>query len=153
MITYSSDARGITPLELCGFFSGWPNPPSPEMHLRLLERSEHIALALDDETGKVVGFATAITDGVLAAYVPFLEVLPAYQGRGIARELVRRLLEALGEYYMVDLVCDPELQPFYESLGFVPLTGMVIRNRERQSGRQSSGRVRLIGSGGSSGGG
>jgi ribosomal protein S18 acetylase RimI-like enzyme len=134
VITYSSDARGITPLELCGFFSGWPNPPSPETHLRLLEGSEHIALALDDETGKVVGFATAVTDGVLAAYLPFLEVLPAYQGRGIARELVRRILKPLREYYMVDLVCDPELQAFYESLGFVPLTGMAIRNRERQSG-------------------
>jgi hypothetical protein len=34
---------------------------------------------------------------------------------------------------MVDLVCDPDLQPFYERLGFRPYTAMVIRNYDRQS--------------------
>ena len=137
MITYRFDARGVSPDHLGGFFQGWPKSPSPETHLRLLEGSDHIVLALDDETGNVVGFATAITDGVLAAYVPFLEVLPTYQGRGIARELMQRLRDALHGYYMIDLVCDPELQPFYESLGFTRVPAMVIRDHEHQSGRKS----------------
>jgi hypothetical protein len=29
---------------------------------------------------------------------------------------------------MVDLLCDPELQPFYESLGMHRATGMMVRN-------------------------
>jgi hypothetical protein len=32
----------------------------------------------------VVGFITAISDGVLTAYVPFLEVLPAHRRQGVA---------------------------------------------------------------------
>ena len=135
MITYKLDSTGIGAGQLRGFFEGWPNGPSPETHLRLLEGSDHVALALDEESGQVVGFATAITDGVLAAYVPLLEVLPAYRGRGIARELVQRIQDALREYYMIDLVCDPELAPFYESMGFTQLTAMAHRNYERQSGR------------------
>jgi ribosomal protein S18 acetylase RimI-like enzyme len=135
MITYTQDAADIGPHQLAGFFNGWPKAPSPEEHLRLLNGSGHVVLALDDAAGMVVGFVTAVTDGVLAAYVPFLEVLPAYRGRGIARELVLKLREALRGYYMIDLVCDPELQPFYESLGFTRLTAMVIRDHVWQGGR------------------
>lgn len=56
---------------------------------------------------------TAITDGVLAAFIPSLEVLPAYRGRGIGTELMRRMLTELARYPDVDLSCDAELQPFY----------------------------------------
>lgn len=72
--------------------------------------------------------------GVLSAYIPLLEVLPAYRGRGIGRELVRRLLEGLRGRYMVDLLCDPALQPFYARVGMRPATGMMVRNYARQSG-------------------
>ena len=137
MITYRLDTTDVGPQQLVGFFQDWPTGPSPETHLRLLEGSDHIVLALDDETDNVVGFVTAITDGVLAAYVPFLEVLPSYQGRGIARELMRRVGHALRGYYMIDLVCDAELEPFYESLGFTRLTAMALRDHEQQSGRDS----------------
>lgn len=135
MITYRLDTAGLTPDHLAGFFHGWPHAPSPATHLRLLQGSDSIVLAVDEETGRVVGFVTAIADGVLAAYVPFLEVLPAYRGRGIARELMRRLRDALDGYYMIDLVCDPELQPFYESLGFRRMVAMAVRDYERQPGR------------------
>ena len=60
----------------------------------------------------MVGFITAISDGVLSAFIPLLEVLPA-PGPGIGSELVRRMLSELEDFYMVDLVCDPELEPFY----------------------------------------
>ena len=82
-------------------------------HLRLLHGSDEIELATDEETGQVVGFATAITDGVLSAYIPLFEVLPAYRGRGVASELVRRLLKKLDHHYMIDLLCDADLQPFF----------------------------------------
>ena len=82
MITYSDATESLTADELEGFFEGWQNPPSPEVHMNLLKNSDHVILACDDETGRVVGFVTAISDGVLSAYIPFLEVLPEYRGRG-----------------------------------------------------------------------
>jgi ribosomal protein S18 acetylase RimI-like enzyme len=72
---------------------------------------------------------SAISDGVLAAYISFLEVLPDCQDEGIGSELTRRMLEQLGDLYMVDLVCDPELAPFYERQGMARLAGLAIRNR------------------------
>lgn len=135
MITYRNTTAGVSPAQLVGFFDGWPNPPSPETHLRLLEGSSHRILAVDDQTGQVVGFITAISDGVLSAYIPLLEVLPTYKGRGIGQELTRRMLTELSEFYMVDLLCDEELQPFYAKMGMYPATGMLVRHYARQSGR------------------
>ena len=134
MIRYTESLEGIEPQDLDGFFVGWPNPPSPETHLRLLNGSDHVVLAIDERAGRVVGFITAISDGILSAYIPHLEVLPEYQGQGIGSELVRRMLRRLGTLYMVDLLCDEDVQPFYDRLGMRRMLGMAVRNYDRQSG-------------------
>jgi ribosomal protein S18 acetylase RimI-like enzyme len=129
VIQYAESVDGLEARDLAGFFVGWPQPPSPERHLDLLRGSDHVVLAR--ERGRVVGFVTAISDGVLSAYVPLLEVLPAYQGRGVGSELMRRLLARLEGLYMVDLCCDAALEPFYGRLGLRTWDrGMRIRNRD-----------------------
>jgi ribosomal protein S18 acetylase RimI-like enzyme len=133
-VVYTNSLAGVTPEHLVGFFVGWPNPPGPETHLRLLRGSDHVWLARETETGQVVGFMNALSDGVLSAFIPLLEVLPAYQGRGIGSELARRMLASLTDLYAVDLMCDPDLQPFYARLGGRPAGGVVWRRYDRQSG-------------------
>jgi predicted N-acetyltransferase YhbS len=59
---------------------------------------------------------------------PLLEVLPDYQGRGIGRELMQRVLAHLQGLSMVDLCCDADLEPYYARLGFFALErGMRLR--------------------------
>ena len=133
MITYTTSLANIAADHLRGgFFVGWPHPPSPETHLRVLQGSAYVVLVRDGEN--VVGYITAITDGVLAAYIPHLEVLKSYQGQGIGTELVRRMFDQLKQIYMIDLICDTDVQPFYDRLGMVRYTGMIKRNYDRQSG-------------------
>ncbi|UCD95429.1 MAG: GNAT family N-acetyltransferase [Candidatus Zixiibacteriota bacterium] len=134
MIKYADSVEKCTPESLKGFFVGWPNPPSPEKYVELLESSDEIVLAIDDDTGKVVGFVTAISDGVLSAYIPLLEVLPEYQKQGIGRELMRRMLEKLDGLYMVDIICDKRVRPFYEKFGMKASCGMCIRRFGKQAG-------------------
>ena len=134
MITYTTSLDGITAAKLPGFFVGWPQPPTPDTHLRVLQGSSHVVLALDDTTGNVVGYITAVSDGVLAAYIPHLEVLPAYQQQGIGSELVRRLLDTLRHLYMIDLVCDEDVMPFYERFGLRRYGAMIRRHYDRQAG-------------------
>jgi ribosomal protein S18 acetylase RimI-like enzyme len=130
VITYADTAEGVTPADLEGFFVGWPRLPALERRLDLLRGSDLVVLAFDDSS--LVGFVTAVSDGVLAAYISFLEVLPSHQGRGIGTALVRRSLDRLDELYMVDVVCDASLEPFYERLGFLALDrGMGLRRRDR----------------------
>lgn len=136
MITYLESTAGVTPQHLEGFFVdwGWSNPPPPERHLEILQKSTHVVLARDDGSGCVVGYVNALSDGVLAAYIPLLEVLKPYRGRGIGSELVRRILARLGDLYMVDVLCDAELEPFYARFGMQRAFGMAIRRYDRQSG-------------------
>jgi ribosomal protein S18 acetylase RimI-like enzyme len=134
MICYVDSIESVTAENLCGFFVGWPNPPSSATHLEILRNSSLVVLAIDSETGDVVGFITAISDGVLSAYIPLLEVLPGYQKQGVGVELTRRMLEKLKGLYMVDLLCDEELQSFYAKLGMKRAQGMFLRNYECQGG-------------------
>jgi ribosomal protein S18 acetylase RimI-like enzyme len=131
---YRRSLEGIRTSQLEGFFKGWPNPPTPETHLEILRRASHVVLAVDGSSDRVIGFVTAISDGLLSAYVPLLEVRPEFQHRGIGSELMRRMLEALGGMYMIDLLCDPELRAFYAKLGMRESSGMLVRNFARQSG-------------------
>jgi GNAT superfamily N-acetyltransferase len=115
----------VRPADLAGFFVGWPAPPAPDARLALLHGSDHVVLAWDDD--RLVGFVTALSDGVLMAYVPLLEVLPDYQGTGVGTALVNRVLDEIGDLYGVDVCCDEDLVPYYERFGFQQVAGMVLR--------------------------
>jgi ribosomal protein S18 acetylase RimI-like enzyme len=133
-ISYTDSLTHITADHLRGgFFEGWPHPPNPDAHLRILQGSYAVVLALNAASENVVGFITAISDGVSAAYIPHLEVLPVYRKQGIGAELVRRMLARVSHLYMIDLVCDPHVQPFYARLGMRPYSAMIHRNYDRQA--------------------
>lgn len=137
MVTFQNTLEGITPQMLNGgFFVEWGKiHPSPEKHLAILQNSAYIVLAIDDEINKVVGFINAVSDKLLSAYIPLLEVLPPYKIRGIGVELVKRLMEQLKDFYMIDLTCDEKHIPFYEKLGMMRYNVVIIRNQDKRGGR------------------
>ena len=129
-IELTTDLSSLEARHLQGFFVGWPSPPSAETHLQQLKISTIAILARKEATQSVVGFITVLTDGALFAYISALEVLPSHQGKGIGRALVESALSQVSQVYAIDLVCDPDVQPFYEKLGLAPYHSMVARRRE-----------------------
>jgi ribosomal protein S18 acetylase RimI-like enzyme len=83
------------------------------------------------EGDRLVGFARAISDGAFNAYMSTVAVLPEYQGRGIGRELVRRLLEGHDGIQFV-LHANDRAHPFYLhlNLGFEPFENVLARPRK-----------------------
>ena len=120
-----------------GFFEGWPNPPSKEMHRKILENSFSAFVAIDSLNKKIIGFINVISDGILSAYVPLLEVIPAYRNQGMGKQLVETAFLELENLYMVDLSCDDGLVSFYQKLGMHQSNGMIKRNFNKQSGESA----------------
>jgi ribosomal protein S18 acetylase RimI-like enzyme len=69
------------------------------------------------ESDALVGFARAISDGATNAYISTVAVLPAYQGKGVGRELIRRLTSGREGIVFV-LHASPEVKGFYLRCGF-----------------------------------
>lgn len=130
MIEYTDNLDGIVPEKLIGFFVGWVIPLDPETHLKILKGSSSVVLAIDSDTGKVVGFITAISDGVFSAYIPLMEVIPAYKGQDIGTKLMNFMLQKLGKLEMIDLSCDDDLIPFYERFGMMKGNAMMLRRHD-----------------------
>jgi ribosomal protein S18 acetylase RimI-like enzyme len=126
-IIFVDNLDNIAPQKLNGFFVGWQKPLSTAEHIKLLEGSSHFVLAVDTDCDEVVGFITALTDGINCAFIPLLEVLPEYQNRGIGTQLLQLILQKLDSITCVDLTCDVEMQAFYEKFGMLKSNGMVLR--------------------------
>lgn len=127
MIKYIDSVEQIQPSMLAGFFEGWLNPPSQEVHLEILKNSDIVLLAINDESGKAVGFITAISDDILCAHISALEVLPEFRNQGIGTQLVTRTLEKLKRVDGITLMCDEDLKSFYRRFDMSPQGGMNLR--------------------------
>lgn len=138
-IRYTDDMSALTADRLRGFFVGWPTAPSPEQHLAVLRGSYRAVVAIDEATDEIVGFITMISDGVLTAFIPWLEVLPSHQSRGVGGELVARILAGTEHLYSVDLLCDAPLQAYYQRFGMAPVPGMTVHHRGALHGSDQQG--------------
>jgi hypothetical protein len=64
MITYIISAADLVEEQIQGLFSYWGMPPTAADILRIFQGSDHVVLAIDEERGQVIGYITAISDGV-----------------------------------------------------------------------------------------
>lgn len=81
--------------------------------------------------GKVVGMGRLVGDGAMYWYLQEIIVQPEYQGKGIGKSIVNRLLEHIKSTALPGTIIDVGLtavkgkEPFYEKAGFsVTSTGM-----------------------------
>lgn len=131
MVEYRTTIEGLDESAFDGFGEGWRHPLAPKTLKRVLEGSSHVVVAVDVTTGNLAGYINAISDGIMCAFIPLLEVRPSFQHAGIGSELVRRMLGELSEFYAVDLVCDAAMQGFYSQFDLQSVSAMVRRRFDR----------------------
>ncbi len=109
---------------------GWERRTAERERLAQLVRGSLYVVSAWDGT-RLVGFARAISDGAFNAYISTVAVLPAYQKRGIGRELIRRLLDGRDGVQFV-LHANQRAYPFYLHLdvGFEPFDNILVRHRK-----------------------
>jgi ribosomal protein S18 acetylase RimI-like enzyme len=79
------------------------------------------------DTGKLVAAGRALSDGADCSYICDVAVLPAYQGLGLGKQVVNRLVERSHGHKKIILYAVPGKEGFYRKLGFLRmLTAMAI---------------------------
>jgi ribosomal protein S18 acetylase RimI-like enzyme len=68
--------------------------------------------------GKIVAAGRAVADGVDCSYLCDIVVHPAYQGMGLGRELIQKLIGASKGHRKIILYAVPGREPFYAKFGF-----------------------------------
>lgn len=70
---------------------------------------------------RLIGSGRIISDGVYQALIVDVIVLPEYQGNGIGKEIMKRLLKKCNEndVLMVSLFAAPGKSGYYNNFGFV----------------------------------
>jgi predicted N-acetyltransferase YhbS len=68
--------------------------------------------------GKLVGIARSLTDFAFCTYLSDLAVSEAYQKKGIGKELVKRVREAVPEATLI-LLAAPKAVDYYPKIGMI----------------------------------
>ncbi|NDV96229.1 N-acetyltransferase [Dysgonomonas sp. 521] len=94
--------------------------------------SYSVIFVFDD--AELIGFGRIISDGVRQSAIYDIAVEPAYQGRRIGWEIVKRLMDTTPDCNFI-LYASPGKEAFYQKFGFKKMrTGMVLfSNPERMT--------------------
>lgn len=101
---------------------------------RQLESAWRIVAAYETETGRMVGYARAVSDGVALAYLADVFVTPGTRGNGLGRELVRVMVEAGPGADFRWMLHTEDAHDLYASFGFAAPdhTYMELPHRSRR---------------------
>ena len=96
----------------------------PEEHRKAFEASHTTVFVY--KAGRLIGFGRAISDGVYQAAIYDCAVLPEFQGKGIGKIIMDKILSQLSNCNVI-LYASPGKEGFYQTLGFRKMkTGMAL---------------------------
>jgi len=86
-----------------------------EIHKKSFENSQVVVFVYDDE--KIVGVARALSDGVSQGAIYNVALDDKYQGQGIGRAMIEKLIEQMPGQNVI-LYTHPQTVSMYEKFGF-----------------------------------
>ena len=113
-----SNEKNIPGADLVALFEAldWSSARFPEK-LEAAVASSHRVVSLWDGD-RLAGLVTAISDGAMCVYFPYVAIHPEYQGQGWGRALMEDALAAYRGFHHAALICYEDKQGFYEKQGF-----------------------------------
>lgn len=86
------------------------------------------------DAGKLIAVGRGLADGRDCSYICDVAVHPDYQGQGLGREIVSRLVDLSKDHKKIILYAAPGKEPFYRKLGFKRMTtAMAIFKNQTQA--------------------
>jgi ribosomal protein S18 acetylase RimI-like enzyme len=88
---------------------------SADVHRKTFTASASVVFVYDVD--QLIGFGRAISDGLIQAAIYDVAVLPGYQGQGIGRQIIDRMVNSLPGCNFI-LYAAPGKEAFYQKLQF-----------------------------------
>ena len=86
------------------------------------------------DAGKLIAAGRALADGVDASYICDIAIHPEYQGQGLGKGIVLKLVDFSNSHRKIILYAAPGKEPFYLKLGFKRMkTAMAIFKNQAQA--------------------
>lgn len=115
----------VSPEEVLGLFGSawWAASRDISGVTTMLDRSDVVFGVLI--SSRLAGFARVLTDEVYLALVLDVIVAPAHRGTGVGAALMDAIVKhpKVSGVRSVELVCQPDLMPFYARWGFTERVG------------------------------
>ena len=108
--------------------TAWIAPDDPAVFLHRAVSGSAVAVGAFDESGNLIGFGRALSDGCSDAYIQDVVVSPEFRGQGIGREIIRLLESELRQMGVdwIGLVGEPGTESFYSKLGLQARAGYTL---------------------------
>ena len=112
--------------ELSALYKVAPLGDKPAANLKIVFTNSRYRCFVKED-GRIVGVGRALADGVDTSYICDVAVLPAYQGTGLGKQIVGKLVELSRGHKKILLYAVPGKEPFYRKFGFARMkTAMAI---------------------------
>lgn len=132
-VRWVDDAVDVDWEELSALYRAAPlgeKPPDALETVFSASRFTTFAYAGDE----LVAVGRALADGLDCAYIADVAVRPDHQGRGLGREVIRRLVARAAGHKKILLYANPGTEGFYAGLGFRRMrTAMAIWDDTQQA--------------------
>jgi predicted N-acetyltransferase YhbS len=121
VFTWTDSLDGIDWQELSDVIRAAPlGHKEPELLRTAFTNSLYRCFVYDE--GKLVGTGRVLGDGVDAAYLCDVAILPSHQGGGLGKAIVGRLVELARGHRKIILYAVPGKEAFYKRFGFRRMT-------------------------------
>jgi GNAT superfamily N-acetyltransferase len=113
--------------DLMELFAGqwWTSARTRDQVVALLDASDVVVAAVHRPHGRLIGFARVLTDETALAVVLDVMVAPDWRRQGIGSLVMDFLVQhpRLAQVESIELVCQPDVMPFYREWGFTDAVG------------------------------
>ena len=108
--------------------AAWISPDDPAVFLHRAVAGSAVAAGVFDDSGTLIGFGRALSDGCSDAYIQDVVVSPEFRGQGLGRQIIRLLESELRKVGVdwIGLVGEPGTEQFYSKLGLKSKAGYTL---------------------------
>ena len=131
-IDFTDDRAGVDWQELEALYRAAPLGNKNADDLKL-EFGNSMFCCYARDHGRLVGAGRVLADGRDCAYLCDVAVLPDYQGTGVGKQIVERLLDNSKGHNKIILYAVAGREPFYAKFGFLRMKTAMAIFRNQQS--------------------